>query len=391
MRTSQQPATNRRLEGFTLVELLVVIAIIGTLVGLLLPAVQSARESARRSSCSNNIRQLGLAVHNHMEARQAIPPVSQNTSLLNAMSGKTPAMSLSYIIPLLPFVEYGSLYQSIVTFIGVNNGQVWQTGVNDPFYYTKRPQLLGCPSDGRASMQLYSAGSAATSYRMNRGDIVMRNNMGIRRGPGILGQVELSYAGSQTYGDPANVRAKDITDGLSKTMLLAEAMVGTGDSNLRGGYGGDGSMVDNKAPTDCLGYVDPATGGFRTGMFANTGGTDIPPGSAWQHHMGVYTQFYAWAPPNWPNCGRINSTLNAELWAYTPASSYHQGGVNVAMCDGAVRYVSETVDAGDTTRVQPDNAGAVSSTSYKTYTGPSIRGVWGAMSTIKGGETFDQP
>ena len=388
--TKQQLAAGKhRLAGFTLVELLVVIAIIGTLVGLLLPAVQAARESARRSTCSNNIKQLGLAVHNHMEARQTIPPISQNTSLLNAMSGQSPSMSLSYIVPLLPFVEYGSLYQSIVTFIGTNGGQVWQTGVNDPFHFSKRPPVLACPSDGQTMVQLYGTGGS-TSYRMNRGDMVMRNNMGIRRGPGIIGQLETSV-GSQTYGDATAVRPKDILDGLSKTMLLSEAVVGTSNSNLKGGYGGDGSMVDNKAPSDCLGYIDSATGAFKAGMFASAAGTNIVPGSAWQHHMSVYTQFYAWAPPNWPTCGRLSTTQNAEQWSYMPASSYHQSGVNVFMCDGAVRFVADNVDAGDTTRVQPNNSGSVSSTSYQTYTGASIRGVWGAMSTIKGGETFDLP
>lgn len=380
MRTSNHTAS-----GFTLVELLVVIAIIGTLVGLLLPAVQAARESARRSSCSNNIKQLGLAVHNHMEARQSIPPVSQNTSLSNAMSGKTPAMGLSYIVPLLPYVEYGSLYQSIVTFIGTNNGQAWQTGTNDPFHFSKRPQLLACPSDGNMNRQTYGTGGS-TSYRINRGDINMRSNMGIRRGPGILGQAE-TYVGSQTYSDAIAVRPADILDGLSKTMLLAEAVVGDQSSNIKGGLGGDNSQVDNKAPSSCVGYIDTSTGAFRASGFA----TGVTTGGAWQLGNMVYTQFIAYAPPNWPACARANTNSNVENWAYIPASSYHQAGVNVAMCDGSVRYVSEMVDAGDTTQMQPNDSGSTSSTSFQTYTKQSTRGVWGAMATIKGGETFDLP
>ena len=221
----------------------------------------------------------------------------------------------------------------------------------------------------------------------------MRNNTGIQRGPGILGQIETPSIGSQTYGAAAVVKLKDITDGLSKTMLLSEALVGTGDGRVKGGYGGDTSMVDNKAPSDCLAYIDTATGNFKAGKFSTTTNSGIVPGSAWQHHMSVYTQFYAWAPPNWPTCGRIDSvtTVNAERWAYIPASSYHQAGVNVAMCDGSVRYVSDVVDAGDTNVMQKNDAGSVSSTSYQSYSGKSIRGVWGSMATIKGGETFDLP
>jgi prepilin-type N-terminal cleavage/methylation domain-containing protein/prepilin-type processing-associated H-X9-DG protein len=380
MQTSKTEAA-----GFTLVELLVVIAIIGTLVGLLLPAVQAAREAARRSSCMNNIKQLALAVHNHMEAKRSIPPVRQNTGLQNAMNGSAQAMALSYVVPLLPFAEENTLYQSIVTFIGTNNGQAFQTAVNDPFHISKRPQAVVCPSDAKTILSTYGTGGSI-SYRMNRGDVNMRSNMGLQRGPGILGQVETSI-GSQTYGAACAVKPKDITDGLSKTMLLAEAVVGDQSSGVKGGLGGDNSFVDNKPPSGCLSYIDTATGAFRASGFA----TGVTMGGAW--HLGnmVYTQFIAYAPPNWPACARANSNSNVESWAYIPASSYHQSGVNVAMCDGSVRFVADMVDAGDTTRTQPNDSGSVSSTSYMSYTGQSIRGVWGAMATIKGGETFDLP
>ena len=375
----------RPLHGFTLVELLVVIAIIGTLVGLLLPAVQAARESARRSACVNNIKQLALAVHSHIESKQSIPPVYQNTALLNGMNGKAPAMQLSYLVPLLPFVEEGALYQSIVTYIG-NGNPNWQTDSNSPFNIGRRPAPFVCPSDAKTYLQTYGTGGS-TSYRINRGDINMRTNMGIQRGPGILGQVETPGIGSQTYGAAAAVRPKDITDGLSKTMLLAEAVVGDQSSNIKGGLGGDNSQVDNKAPSSCLSYIDATTGTFRASGFA----TGVTTGSAWHRGDMVYTQFIAYAPPNWPACARANTNSNVENWAYIPASSYHQAGVNVAMCDGSVRYVSDMVDAGDTNVMQKNDAGGVSSTSYMSYSGQSIRGVWGSMATIKGGETFDLP
>ena len=393
MRTS-----NNRAAGFTLVELLAVIAVIGVLVGLLLPAVQSAREAARRSSCANNLKQLSLAVHNHIEAKQCIPPVSQNVGLQNAMKNNSNALSLSYLVPLLPFFEQASLYQDIVTYIG-GNGAFYNNGSSTPFHIGKRPSTLSCPSEKLAGTSMSGTGGS-TSYRINRGDMVMRNNAGIRRGPGILGQIELNYVGSQTYGAAIVVKPKDITDGLSKTMLLAEAVVGTLDNSIKGGYGGDNGMAESHAPTDCLGYIDTSNGTFKDGLFTSaTNLTNTAPGAVWQHHMPVYTQFFAYAPPNWPNCGRLNAggsnastrAKESEWWAHTPASSYHDAGVNVAMCDGSVRYVAETVYAGDTTRLQPDDAGNVSSTAYVNYTGQSIRGIWGAMATIKGGETFDLP
>jgi prepilin-type N-terminal cleavage/methylation domain-containing protein len=394
-----QPQRNHT-RGFTLVELLVVIAIIGTLVGLLLPAVQAAREAARRSTCTNNMKQLGLAVHNHLDAFQTIPPVSRNVVLMAAMKNDTTALSLSYIVPLLPFMEEEPLYQDTVDFIANRSGEVWKTAINDPFHKSKRPQPLACPSDPQSVNSLYGTGGA-TSYRMNRGDIVFRHDFAHQRGPGVLGETRLTSATYPTQpeanengtwsGQRTGVKAKDITDGLAKTMLLAEAVVGNNTDAIKGGYGGDNSMVDaNKSPADCLNYVDTATGRFKASQYVPTNGSAIVPGAAWQHHMPVYTQVFAYAPPNWPVCGRGGSNNNGENWAFIPAGSYHGAGVNVTMCDASVRYVSDDVDAGDITRGQIDNGGAVNKYGSR-YIGQSIRGIWGAMATHRAGESAALP
>lgn len=386
--------------AFTLVELLVVIAIIGVLIGLLLPAVQSARETARRSACTNKLKQIGLAVHSHMDSRQTIPPVSRNRELYAAMKNDSSALGLSYIVALLPFLEEDALYQDTIDFIANRNGDHWKTAVNDPFHISRRPQVLACPSDAQASKSLYGTGGC-TNYRMNRGDIVFRFDFAHQRGPGVIGETRSRINPSDTQaianengtwsGTRASIQAKDITDGLSKTMLLAEAVVGTADDNMKGGYGGDGSMVDaNKAPTDCLGYVDTATGRFKASQYAPANGVAVYPGAQWPAHLPLYTQVFAYAPPNWPACGRGGNNNNGEQWAFIPASSHHPGGVSVAMCDASVRFVNDSVDAGDTTRGQIDNAGAVNKYGSR-YVGQSIRGVWGAMATHRGGEALELP
>ena len=123
--------------GFTLVELLVVIAIIGILVGLLLPAVQAAREAARRMSCSNNLKQLGLAFHNFESARKQLPTSLRPPSNI---SGSTEQSRVSVLTDLLPYMEYSTIYNSY------NKGINWNSGTNIPLSQTRIPTFI-CPSN----------------------------------------------------------------------------------------------------------------------------------------------------------------------------------------------------------------------------------------------------
>jgi prepilin-type processing-associated H-X9-DG protein len=167
----------------------------------------------------------------------------------------------------------------------------------------------------------------------------------------------------------------DIRDGTSKTVMLGEVCIGANSSDLLTGTGVVGSInAASMAPAVCLTVIGP-------NGYTATVPNNWHPGGRWADACGGYTQFFMHAGPNTPRCGQ-----NGETWTPVPASSYHNNGVNVAMCDGSTRFVSDTVDAGDPTVGQTNGSGQP-----QWYTGPSIRGVWGAMGTMRGNENFSLP
>jgi len=353
-------AVRREPRGFTLVELLVVIAIIGTLVGLLLPAVQAAREAARRSACQNNLKQLGLAVLNYESANGELPAACYPLRLALLSPQPTYWSRVSFITWILPFLEEQSVADLAIAQIKANGG-TW----SGPF--AKQPQSLLCPSENwRKPGPL---GGGVTSYHGNRGDIGMDHTMNNVRGPMGQGSV-----GTGSTARSIAVKIKDITDGTSNTVMLGEVVVGNQSTSTPGGIG-TLSHDTSTPPANCLALV--ADGAYSA---ADTG--SYPPGSIWGEGKATYTHFFMNAPPNFPRCTNGNDNGVYIL----PASSYHPGGVFVTFCDASTRFVTDQVDAGDPTASQVNNQGGTANA--WTYTKASIRGVWGAISTIKGGESL---
>jgi prepilin-type N-terminal cleavage/methylation domain-containing protein len=355
--------------AFTLVELLVVIAIIGVLVGLLLPAVQAARETARTKACTNKLKQLALAVHCHDSARRMFPPLSHNTAFMQPLfNGQTPPAGhgwrVSFIPPLFAYVEEQALYDNVVAYMRDGKGPhesgiaFWQKIESSNI---KQPVVLTCPSDSNAKLGA-NAGQdfGVTSYRCNRGDIWMGDGTWEWRGPfGI--------------GDKGRCSAGKIPDGSSKTLMLAEAVIGTGDRNPRSGLSTAGGISASAAPAVCLSRVGPSGLVGSAKSISSGNKKESVQGFRWCDSKHGYTAFFAVLPPNSPNC----SNGDAENWAVVSPSSYHPGGALVAMCDASVRLISETIDAGNPTVAMPGN----------TYAGESRWGVWGALGTTHGGES----
>jgi prepilin-type N-terminal cleavage/methylation domain-containing protein/prepilin-type processing-associated H-X9-DG protein len=370
----------RQRHGFTLVELLVVIAIIGTLVGLLLPAVQAAREAARMSACSNNIRQLSLAVLGYEEQKQRLPSFSLDYGLRmrGTNTGRDSWGNWGVIPHLLPFLEEAALYQKCLDEFNLGQEFISTTSVRN-----RQLGALMCPSEIQRRPVISSMG--LTSYHVNSGDIVTSWQYVNVRGPFIPGVQPSS--GWTSYGIvPTNpvsryTRIKDVTDGLSKTVAFGEVIVGRVTRSLPAGVANTSNVSESASPSVCTGEI--GADGQYAAVYSNTGWDRQLAGSSWGAATGSMTAFQTMAAPNSPRCS--NGMGSNDI---TPASSYHRGGAYAAMCDGSVRFVADTIDAGDPAATTTSTGTTVSGSSY---TGRSIRGVWGAMGTRAHGEVFVLP
>jgi len=372
--------------AFTLVELLVVIAIIGILIALLLPAVQAAREAARRMQCTNQLKQLGLAVHTFHDAKKYVP----GFCFLDEVKGVRPGGDEGFAdgalkrfggFPLLlPYIEQGALYERILGMRdGAGNSRPWGdcpwNGGNygpDPTPWTVRVSAFLCPSGGNTGP---TTGTQATNYRLNRGDAA-------------LGWDWYECRGIFARQDKIVVKFGSVSDGLSNTVGLSEGLIGSATNRIKGGIAindfGNPSQPDFKlADADPLKFLEVKgpNGTFAPGIPHQTANEWFL-GRRWADAHQVYTAFFTFMPPNGPTVAWDNS----EGWCITAASSNHTGGVNVSLMDGSVQFISDTINTGRLSQgakisdVHPGNR-------PQDYSGPSLYGVWGALGTSAAGDS----
>jgi prepilin-type N-terminal cleavage/methylation domain-containing protein/prepilin-type processing-associated H-X9-DG protein len=297
----------RRLaRGFTLIELLVVIAIIAVLIALLLPAVQSAREAARRAQCTNNLKQLGLAVANYESANGVFPLGSYQ--MPNPGDPRSAPCNGRHehgiLVRLLPFYEQAALYNAFnsnVHYFSPPNTTINATGI----------ATLWCPSDGSVSQPSTEGGGADGSVQYST--VMYHNsyfgNAGTWFSPGRY--QDPNCAGFSTYYAQANgvfyfyskTTIASITDGTSNTMSLSECAFG------------------RLSQADQVCWHWWPSGNYSDSMFST---------------------MYPINPFNKVNPGDGNPGINADLQTSTP-SSFHPGGANFAFCDGSVRFIKDSI------------------------------------------------
>ncbi len=398
---------SQRKLGFTLVELLVVIAIIGVLVGLLLPAVQAAREAARRMSCSNNFKQIGLGIHNYHAAHDQLPRQaggSNGQGNIFAVGVGSNRLYLSWLVGLTPFLEQQAIWEQVSNplngyqamgpcpAIPLTGAASHATAEYTP-WLTEIPGLR-CPSDPGRGLPA----QGRTNYAACMGDsntygktVALDNNGGTAQDSECTGadwrsrseEVRASQRG--VFVPRQTTRFRDILDGLANTMAAGEIITDLGDEDKRSRIKGGTSTNQEGAGTraeysalNCRPFLDEKRPQFwKSGTTPLVGNGEERRGYKWAAGFLNYTGFNAILPPNSELC--IASSSNTSSGVF-PASSRHQGGCHVLMADGAVKFITDSIDSGN------QNAAQVYLWLPSPGTGtrpgsPSPFGLWGALST----------
>ena len=306
--------------GFSLVELLVVIAIIGTLIAILLPAVRAAREASRRTQCQNNLRQMGLALQNYQNAKKIYPPSVTLGPQLGAWSVQA---------RLLPFVEEYKLFENI-DFSLSYSAQTTDVG---KAVKSTRINMMHCPTEANDNPKLAANGSVdnwPTNYAVNIG-------------VWFVWDVSTGRGGEGAFYPNAKLRTANFSDGLTKTLCMAEVKAFSP-------YVNGAALANPTLP------AEPATicgmgGTFKPTSFAHQEWTD-----GRMKETGFTTVF----PPNTNvSCSESTGTIDIDWvnqsevappatgvasYSAVTSRSFHSGMVNVSLMDGSVRSISDGID-----------------------------------------------
>ncbi len=304
--------TMSRRRGFTLIELLVVIAIIATLVAILLPAVQQAREAARRSTCKNNLKQIGIAMHNYHDTHGVLPfglmwrRAQDTDGFLNGGSTSNKNSVAGWSVMILPFIEQGPMYDTLISHMASRNN--YDPDFGDPTIGTNVIAVYTCPSDIMDTINSQRQDRAKMNYAGSAGARGLK-----RDGSDALVADQAAADNTEVFdglfGSNSAIGFRDITDGLSNTVMVGEV---------------DGADGTGNSPRRAKIWVGSRRARWLNAQLAAMDGSDA------------------------------SMLLNCEAGAnclWSSFGSLHQGGAQFTLADGSVRFLSENISTVTYTRL----------------------------------------
>ncbi len=397
----QQTSQKSSRQGFTLVELLVVIAIIGVLVGLLLPAVQAAREAARRMSCSNNFKQIGLAMHNYHSTYKQAPRHGAGT---HGPSGREfapgwTAGQMSALVGLLPFFEQQATWEQVANPYQVPAGEPGAGNIYSPMgpypgrvfsrlvasnagpyapWETDIPTLR-CPSDPGVGLPAMGR----TNYGVCLGDSVDMTSSQLRvnnTGEIVSSDVaqEVNAGNRGFFKVQSDTRFRDVLDGLSNTFAMGELVTDIGDNDKRTvGERGASNIMAVGGALQCAGFTDPERPQFWNDSVTPEGAVDNRRGYRWAWSLALHSGVTTVLPPNRELC--FLSYAGSD--AICPPSSRHQGGAHMLLGDGAVKFITDSIEAGNPAGRAMVSLDANNNDPLSVPGSASPFGLWGSLGT----------